>query len=91
MIGKFCGDFPPPKVPFSSSPFFGDYASTGGGRLGFGEDGSDSQADSFTEPESPAPETPAEPAPSDPSGGTGFDPEQYEAPPQGPPETGDGE
>jgi penicillin-binding protein 1A len=91
VIGKFCGDFPPPKVPFSSSPFFGDYASTGGGRLGFGEGGTDGQDDSFTDPESPAPETPAQPAPSDPSGGTGFDPEQYEAPPQGSPETGDGE
>ena len=29
--GKFCGDFPPPKTPFQSSPFFGKYA-RGGGR-----------------------------------------------------------
>jgi penicillin-binding protein 1A len=25
--GKFCGDFPKPKVPFSPQPFFGHYAS----------------------------------------------------------------
>jgi penicillin-binding protein 1A len=91
VIGNFCGDFPQPKVPFSSSPFFGDYASTGGGRLGFGEGESDGTGDSFTEPESPGPEAPTAPTPSDPSGGTGFDPEQYEAPPQEAPETGDGE
>ncbi len=23
--GKFCGDFPPPKTPFSAQPFFGKY------------------------------------------------------------------
>lgn len=27
--GKYCGDFPQPKVPFVSSPFFGKYAKTG--------------------------------------------------------------
>jgi penicillin-binding protein 1A len=27
--GSFCGDWPPPKEPFSGSPFFGSYASTG--------------------------------------------------------------
>jgi penicillin-binding protein 1A len=27
--GKYCGDFPEPKVPFKSSPFFGKYAKTG--------------------------------------------------------------
>ena len=29
--GKFCGDFTPPKTPFQSQPFFGEYA-TGGGK-----------------------------------------------------------
>ena len=85
VIGGFCGDFPLPKVPFSSSPFFGDYASTGGGKLDSGEGETDTTA---PEPSTPAPETP--PATGDPSGGTEFDPEQYEAPPQGPP-GGDGE
>ena len=28
--GKFCGDFPKPKVPFSAQPFFGKYSRTGG-------------------------------------------------------------
>jgi penicillin-binding protein 1A len=27
--GDFCGDFPPPKQPFVSAPFFGKYAKTG--------------------------------------------------------------
>ncbi len=27
--GSYCGDFPPPTTPFSSSPFFGRFASTG--------------------------------------------------------------
>ena len=37
VIGGFCGDFPQPKVPFSSSPFSGEYSSNGGGKLGFGD------------------------------------------------------
>jgi penicillin-binding protein 1A len=87
VIGGFCGDFPPPKVPFSSSPFFGEYSTTGGGKLGYGN----GESDSSPEPTTPAPETPAPPSTGDPSGGTEFDPEQYEAPPQDAPETGDGE
>ncbi|HKE81064.1 MAG TPA: transglycosylase domain-containing protein [Solirubrobacteraceae bacterium] len=27
--GKFCGDFPKPKVPFTSQPFFGKYSRSG--------------------------------------------------------------
>ena len=27
--GKFCGDFPQPKVPFAAQPFFGKYSRTG--------------------------------------------------------------
>ena len=86
VIGGFCGDFPQPKVPFSSSPFSGEYSSNGGGKLGLGEGESD------TTPEAPTPDPATPPATGDPSGGTEFDPEQYEAPPQGPPgEDGDGE
>ncbi|HET9738883.1 MAG TPA: transglycosylase domain-containing protein [Solirubrobacteraceae bacterium] len=87
VIGGFCGDFPPPKVPFSSSPFFGEYSTTGGGKLGYGN----GESDTTPEPATPAPETPAPPSTGDPSGGTEFDPEQYESPPQEAPETGDGE
>ncbi len=81
--GNFCGSFPPPKVPFHSSPFFGEYASTGGGKLGY----SDSESDDESDPAPVAPEPTAAPEESDPSGGTEFDPEQYESEPQGPPET----
>ena len=27
--GKYCGDFPKPKQPFVSTPFFGKYSRTG--------------------------------------------------------------
>jgi penicillin-binding protein 1A len=29
VVGKYCGDFPKPKVPFQSQPFLGHYATTG--------------------------------------------------------------
>ncbi|HEX8084395.1 MAG TPA: transglycosylase domain-containing protein [Solirubrobacteraceae bacterium] len=29
QVKRGCGDFPPPKTPFESAPFFGRYASTG--------------------------------------------------------------
>ena len=32
--GSYCGDFRQPKEPFVSTPFSGDYASTGGNKLG---------------------------------------------------------
>jgi penicillin-binding protein 1A len=75
--GSFCGAFPQPKEPFQSSPFSGEYASTGANKLGFGD----------PKPGEPTPT----PTPSDtktnPSGGTKFDPEQYEAAPQPSPDT----
>ena len=93
VIGGFCGDFPQPKVPFSSSPFFGEYSSTGGNGLGYGDGAGES--DAYTEPTTPTTPDPEAAAPpttgGDPSGGTEFDPEQYESPPQDAPETGDGE
>ena len=87
VIGGFCGDFPQPKVPFSSSPFFGEYSSNGGGSVDFGN------GESETTPDAPAPAPAAPPSTGgDPSGGTEFDPEQYEAPPQDSPGgDGDGE
>jgi penicillin-binding protein 1A len=84
IIGNFCGSFPPPKEPFQSSPFFGEYSSTGGGKLGFG----DGEEEETTEPVAPEPtEEPEEDTA--PSGGTEFDPEQYESAPQDAPETED--
>jgi penicillin-binding protein 1A len=73
--GKFCGSFRLPKEPFVSQPFYGKYASTGGNALGYGDEKDDT----------PAPETdPSPPEPSDDNstGGTQFDPDQYESPPQ---------
>jgi penicillin-binding protein 1A len=84
IIGGFCGSFAQPKEPFVTQPFFGDYASNGGDRLGFSDD------DDEAAPTEPAPEVePEAPSTDDdaPSGGTEFDPEQYESAPQGPPDT----
>jgi penicillin-binding protein 1A len=79
--GSFCNDFKPPREPFVSSPFVGDYASNGGNRLGLSE-----------EPDETEEEEPEEPEPSDEEstpdeGGAEFDPEQYESPPQDAPAT----
>ncbi len=87
VIGHFCGPFPQPKEPFVSHPFFGEYSTSGGDKLGFGSRGNDAQ---------PTP-TPDATQKNDnnnndnPSGGTQFDPDQYESPPQGPPDTGNGD
>src|SRR5215217_5465789 len=105
--GRFCGEFPPPKTPFHSSPFFGEYATSGGGkgsRLDGGSTDTTGTTDSSLTPITPT--TPAAPqdeaAPEDTGGAQkpadqggddkGFDPDAYESPPQDPPATGgDGE
>jgi len=82
VMGDFCGDFPLPKEPFVAQPFFGEYESSGGGKLGY----SDTTDEETTEtPVVPEPTEPEE-TPED-TGGTEFDPEQYESAPQDPPET----
>jgi penicillin-binding protein 1A len=83
IIGGFCGSFPQPKEPFVASPFFGEYASTGGGKLGLG-DGEGEDEESTEEPTEPETDEPEDTAP---SGGTEFDPEQYESEPQDAPDT----
>jgi penicillin-binding protein 1A len=95
--GSFCGSFRQPKEPFESSPFYGKYASTGAPSTGTDATGTTgTTGTTATEPYVPpaepaAPVTPApapEPeAPAEPDPDTGFDPEQYEAPPQEAPET----
>jgi penicillin-binding protein 1A len=88
--GSFCGDFPQPKEAFVSSQFFGDYASTGGNKLGLGDEEEDAES-SDEDTDKPKP-----PEDENQSGGTEFDPDQYESPPQDdpqvepPPENGDG-
>ena len=83
IMGGFCGSFPLPKEPFVTKPFFGDYASNGGNKLGLGDETEEPEEPSTDEPEEPQ-EQPEDDAP---SGGTEFDPEQYEAPPQDAPAT----
>jgi penicillin-binding protein 1A len=90
--GSYCGDFALPKEPFVSQPFFGDYSSSGGNKLGYGDESEDDASAPTDE------DTTDEPAPTDDdnTGGTQFDPDQYESPPQGDPnaqppaDTGDG-
>ena len=102
--GKFCGDFPPPKTPFQSSPFFGKYSRGGGSNTGGSYDPNSNGTGAFTPsaPAAPAPETDDKPengggGGNDDAGGNnggggnddgGFDPDLYESPPQGPPPGG---
>jgi penicillin-binding protein 1A len=80
--GKFCGAFPLPKEPFVSQPFFGHYSSTGGR----GPGGTVTGPTGATATPTPGTSTPPATTPT-PGNGTGgaFDPNQYETPPQGPP------
>ena len=82
--GKYCGAFPLPKEPFVSSPFFGDYATSGGNRLGYADETPEDEDQSSDEDKAdkPEPDTTDED-----TGGTEFDPDQYESPPQGDPNT----
>jgi penicillin-binding protein 1A len=80
--GSFCGPFRQPKEPFVSKPFFGDYSSNGGNRLDLS--GGEEQDQSTTQDEPTQP--PADDNDNQ-SGGTQFDPDQYESPPQEPPKT----
>jgi penicillin-binding protein 1A len=84
-IGKFCGPFAQPKQPFVSQPFLGHYATSGRATLPTGQ----------TQPGvAPPPSTgttgitraPAPTATAPPK--HGFDPNQYQTPPQGQPDTG---
>ena len=94
--GKFCGDFKPPKTPFSSSPFFGKYSRSGGRGTG------DSDETQQLAPQTTAPAPPQEDEDTDEGRGNNgdgnngdgnngggnngdFDPDLYESPPQGKP------
>jgi penicillin-binding protein 1A len=80
--GKYCGDFPAPKHPFQSQPFFGHYATTGvkdnkagdyttdkngGSSLETGKTGADGKGTG--------------------NGSTKYPPDQYASPPQEAPQT----
>ena len=90
--GKFCGDFKPPKTPFSSQPFFGEYATSGGGKGGELEGGDEDGTEQPARRRSLRPRRRRRPdedtgGAEEPDTGTGgddegFDPDKYEAPPQ---------
>lgn len=78
--GDFCGDFPPPKEPFSPTPFYGKYATTGAPTTStYGT----STYDSATSAPAPAPTDTGTSTETD----DGYDPDLYEDPPQPEPET----
>jgi penicillin-binding protein 1A len=85
--GGYCGTFPLPKTPFVSQPFFGHYSSTGGRGPGGTITGPSGEPGTTT-PGTTTPGTTTPPATTTPtpSGNTPFDPNQYETPPQGPPD-----
>jgi hypothetical protein len=80
--GKFCGDFPKPKVPFTAQPFFGKYSRSGG------KTGKDQPADP-TQPGTTAQQGVAPDANGQGTGkgGTQYPPDAYSAPPQPAPKT----
>jgi len=77
--GKFCGDFPKPKVPFQPQPFFGKYArmhveapagATSKGKDGKSKDGNGGQGQGDNG-----------------QGGAKYPPDAYASPPQQAPST----
>ena len=102
-VGSFCGDFKRPTEPFHSQPFQGHYARQGGkdDKEKSGDDEGDSaipEPGTETEPESDergnggdtnrGGDNDAADNGGDGDNGAAFDPNQYETPPQGEPETG---
>jgi penicillin-binding protein 1A len=85
--GSFCGSFAPPKEAFQSSPFYGKHS-----RANPEGSKTDSTGDATgTTPTAPTTPTTAPTAPPEQgTGGEGFDPNTYESPPQGSPDTGGG-
>jgi penicillin-binding protein 1A len=76
--GKFCGDFPKPKVPFAPQPFFGKYSRTGAKESkGAQQPGAQQQ---------PGIQPNGQGTGKD-GGGTKYPPDAYEAPPQTTPNT----
>ena len=98
--GRFCGDFQPPSTPFQSSPFFGKYSTSGGGKGAQTGGGTTDSTFAPAAPVAPPAETPEADGGEDTGGNgngdggrqdEGFDPDAYEAPPQPEPDAGDGD
>jgi penicillin-binding protein 1A len=91
VAGKYCGDFPKPKTPFVSQPFFGHYATTG--RL----KDPNAKGDTTTQPGQQTDTGKKKKQTGNggdqgngqtgDNGGAAYDPNKYETPPQGPPAT----
>jgi len=88
-VGKFCGPFPKPKQPFQSQPFLGHYATTGRRQVQPGQS-TTPVGPATTAPDTGLGTTPAAtatPGRAD-DNKQGFNPNEYETPPQGAPDTG---
>jgi penicillin-binding protein 1A len=80
--GKFCGDFPKPKTPFSPQPFFGKYSRTGAKADKGQQSGQSGQPDAGQQGV-----TPGADGQGTGKGGTQYPPDAYSAPPQQAPST----
>jgi penicillin-binding protein 1A len=97
--GGRCPSFPQPKEPFVGSSFFGKYSRSGVPESQSTDSSYIAPAEPVVPQEQPAPQPQPQPEPVPDDGGAGgdegFDPDQYESPPQEPPATappgGDGE
>jgi penicillin-binding protein 1A len=84
-VGGYCGDFPQPKEPATFTPFFGEFSKTGSSSSNYSY-GTDPQAPADPSTGAATPEATAAPDTGDQD--EGFDPDLYESPPQGSPNTG---
>jgi penicillin-binding protein 1A len=93
--GKFCGDFPKPKVPFSPQPFFGKYSRSGGksrnqnqnGTLPGGQQQPGAQQTPGDNGKGNGNGNGGQGTNNKNGGGTKYPPDAYESPPQGAPTT----
>ena len=77
--GKFCGDFPKPKVPFSPQPFFGKYSHMAVPKTG--KNGNQTQDKQGKRGDN------GQGTDNKNGGGAKYPPDAYESPPQGDPNT----
>jgi penicillin-binding protein 1A len=88
--GNYCGDFTPPEHPFVSSPFFGRYSKSGGSEMEDDDESTDVTPDTSDDANGTggvtAPEGTDDEGTPDQDNGN-FDPDEYEATPQPPPDT----
>ena len=86
-VGKYCGDFRPPKTPFVSQPFFGHYATTGKPKADTGAASGNPTDGKKNDGKGTGTTGTGDKTTGGANGGTTYDPSQYETQPQGPPTT----